>query len=398
MWDRQNGIMVRAGYVFAPQATNPIQLGQVGQWVDLNNVRWDVSADGSQKAVGSGSAAVATAVRLATASALPSYAYSSATQTITASANGVWTIDGKALNVGDRILKVTAGGATDDGIYTVTVKGTASVKTVLTRVADMSTSGSLVPGMLIPVGPDGTANAGNLYQLMTGAPIVLDTTVLEFGAEANNASSGVIPAARVAFSANPANNDTIAIGGTTFKFVTALGSAAAQVQVLIGASAAATLASLLSAINNVTSDVTWVQATSPFALLVVADAVTATVLRLRKATAQGGAAVAGTVASTALTASVTGGASAWSVANLNASGRFPKVVITAAMITNGSFQAELDYTPSAVAWTVTSSVGVLRSITDAVTISANAINIALAGGASPATQAGDILSFFAPSS
>lgn len=397
MRDQQNLPAIRPAYVYAPQATNPIPIGSIGEWVDLNGIKWNVSADGSQSAAGQGGKTTAPAARLATAAALPSYVYSSVTQTITASANGVWTIDGKTLNVGDRILKVTTDGATDDGLYVVTVKGTASVKTVLTRASDMSTSGGLVAGLLVPVGPDGDALSGNLYELVTAAGAVLDTTVLEFAPFESIMSGGVIPAARVAFSVNPANNDTITIGGSSFTFKTTLIAATTTTQVKILGSAALTLAALLDAINGVTN-ANVVANTTPFAALVVADAVTATVLRLRKATAMGGAPVAGTVPSITLAASVTGGAAAWSAANLNVSGRYPKVTITAAMITNGSFQIEMDYGPSSLIFTDTSSAGVLRAVNEAITVSGNTINLVLAGGASPNFQAGDIFNFMAAAS
>lgn len=395
MNERLNSVLARAGIALLPQASNPIPLGMAGRWMDTNNVQWEVSPDGTQTPSGSGAPrAMYPTCRLATAAALSAYTY--AAGVITASVTGAWTIDGKTLTVGDRILVKDGAAQTDNGIYVVTVKGSSSgggVKTVLTRASDMATSAAFSPGALIPVGPDGNANAGNLYELVTNAPITMDTTGIYF-AEFESISNGVVPAARLAFSVNPSNNDTITIAGSSFTFKTSLGAATTTTQVLIGASAAATLADLLNAINGV-ADANVVPNTTPFALSVVADAVTATVLRLRKAISQGGNPVPGTVGSTTLAASITTGASAWSCANLNASGRFSRVTITSGMISNGSFQIELPFTPSSVAWTMTSSAGVLRSITDAITISGNAINVALAGGASPATQAGDLFNFTA---
>lgn len=212
---------------------------------------------------------------------------------------------------------------------------------------------------------------------------------------------GVVPAARCAFSANPANNDTLTIGGKTFTFKTTLIAATTTTQVKRGGSAAVTLASLLDAINGVTN-ANVVKDTTPFTLSVLADAVSATVLRLRLANAQGGSPIAGVSATMALAASITGGAAAWSAANLNVSGKAPSdscslstVAITAAMVTNASFQVELPFTPTSVLAFVTASTGVQRASTDAVTISGNAISIALGGGASPAIQAGDLVTILA---
>jgi len=219
---------------------------------------------------------------------------------------------------------------------------------------------------------------------------------------------GVIPAARMAFSANPTNGNVFQIGTATFQFVTNLAAATTYTQIKILGSAALTLAATLDAINGVTNanvvqGTTFATQFADATKYIVADAVTATVLRIRKAATQGGAAVPGTVASLALTCTITAGASAWSAANLNVSGKLATdalathgaVTITAAMVTNASFQVELPFTPTVVFAFVKSSTGVQRASTDAVTISGNAINIALGGGASPAIQANDVVTFFA---
>lgn len=391
MWDKQNGPIVRQAYKLSSSSINPFQLGEVGWYFDGTNII-RVNADGSTKTESAGSAGATTPARLATAAALAAYTYDATAKTITANANGVWLIDGKTLTVGDRILKVTAGGATDDGLYVVTVKGTASVKTVLTRAGDMSTSANLVPGLLVPVG-DGNTLAGNLYELKTTGTITLDTTILEFGEDGFGGS--VIPSARMAFSVNPTDGDVICtIGGKTFTAKTTLVAATTTTQVKILGSAALTLAALLDAINGVTN-VNVVLDTTPFAAAIVADAVTATVLRIRKAVAQGGNPVAGTVGSTVLAAAVSGGASAWNVANLNAMGRVPQVTITAAMVTAGSADIELDFAPGSLVWQDAASTGVQRAANEAVTKSGNTIHVVLAGGASPNFQATDVFSFVA---
>lgn len=234
---------------------------------------------------------------------------------------------------------------------------------------------------------------------------VLPKTLLR-GSDGNDRglvrTEGVIPAARCAFSANPADADTLTIGTKTFTFKTTLVAATTTTQVKRGISAAVTLASLLNAINGV-ADATVVPDTTPFTASLLADAVSATVLRIRKADAQGGNAIPGTVSATTLAASITAGASAWSVADLSATGKlatdckmsFFQFAITAAMVTNTSFQFELPFAPTAFSAFVTGSTGVQRASTDAVTISGNAISVALAGGGSPAIQAGDLLRVWA---
>lgn len=209
---------------------------------------------------------------------------------------------------------------------------------------------------------------------------------------------GVVPSARVTIGNNPSNTETVVIGGHTFTFVDTLGAAASNTQVKIGADAAAARARLIDAING-TTNANVVQATTPFALAVVADEVGTTV-RIRKASSRGGSAVAGTSSSIALSETLGGSGDVWNAANLNVSGKAETdqqmsvfaVTITAAMITKGSFQVELPFTPTVIIPLVYTSAGVLRgNETDAITISSNAVSIALAGGAAPAIQAGDVV-------
>lgn len=217
-------------------------------------------------------------------------------------------------------------------------------------------------------------------------------------------NQGTIPSSRMAASVNPTANDTVTIGGTTFKFVASLGAAAAQVQVKILGSAALTYAALVDAINGVTSDTNWVEATTPFAKTVVADMVSATVLRLRNATARGGTAAAGVSASVALAASITGGAAAWTNDNLNTIGKSPadcdeacgQFTVTAAMVSalaTGIF-IELPFTPTVFQFAVYTAAGVGKwTVTDAMTISGNALVLTSAGATHVAAT--DVISYWA---
>jgi hypothetical protein len=68
------------------------------------------------------------AVKVATTTVLPTVTYSNGTAgvgaTLTASANGILTIDGVATVLGDRILIKNQASGFQNGIYTVTTEGT----------------------------------------------------------------------------------------------------------------------------------------------------------------------------------------------------------------------------------------------------------------------------------
>lgn len=217
---------------------------------------------------------------------------------------------------------------------------------------------------------------------------------------------GTIPGSRMAASAFPANADTVTIGGKVFTCVTALGAAAANLQFLRGGSAAATYANLVDAINGKasTQGSTWVEATTPFALALVADMVTATQLRLRFATARGGLAQANVSGSVVLAASITAGAAAWTNANLNTIGKlasdvqqaYGAITVTAAMITATFIDVELEFQPTLYDIFVVTSAGVQKVITEVVTIPASqtSLHITTGTGATPLI-AGDVLNYWA---
>lgn len=214
---------------------------------------------------------------------------------------------------------------------------------------------------------------------------------------------GVIAASRIAFSAAPANLDTVTIGGHEFRFLTTLIAATTYTQVKRGANAAATLATLLNAVNGV-SDANVVPATTIFAKTVFADAPSATVFRIQFASKVGGTPVPGPSGSITLACTITAGASAWPALNLNATGGKALadqdvsdgiVAITAAMVTNGFMDIELPFTPTQVLWDGYSSTFVKRAVNEAVTIASSHLHLTLAGGGSPNWQAGDFFVFHA---
>ncbi len=200
------------------------------------------------------------------------------------------------------------------------------------------------------------ANLGGIENVIRGGLLIRAAdsgSAVSGGSAPSGRQNGVIPSARLPFSATPADGDTITIGGKTFTFKTTLVAATTTTQVHrtpVGAvTAAGCLANLLAAING-TSSAEYVENTTPFAAKVKADAPTATSLRIRKADARGGNLVAGIATSTALAASITAGGS-WSNANLTETGKDPlqreysdfAVTLTQAMVTADKVYAELPF-------------------------------------------------------
>lgn len=103
---------------------------------------------------------------VATTAALPACTYANGTSgvgaTLTASSNGALTVDSHAVAVGERVLVKDQSTAAQNGLYDVTAAGDASNPFILTRNADMDTSGEFA-GAFIPVEDAGTANANSLW-------------------------------------------------------------------------------------------------------------------------------------------------------------------------------------------------------------------------------------------
>lgn len=215
---------------------------------------------------------------------------------------------------------------------------------------------------------------------------------------------GVIPSARMPFLAAPGNTDPISIGGFLFKFLTVLIAPTTYTQIKRLASPALTLAAAIDAINgkdnvNVVKPIRGYE----FTPNVVADASTATELRLRLANARGGTPTPGIAASTLLACTITAGATAWSVANLNATGKSAdledisvgELVITAEMIVALIARAELPFTPAALSWSFEDGAGALVESDDLATIDGSSVKVVLGGGAAPSLQVGDVVHFTA---
>jgi hypothetical protein len=116
--------------------------------------------------------AVKPSVQEATTAALAANTYSAGV--LTATGNGVLTVDGVTVALGDRILVQNETATANNGIYTVTTLGTSGVPYVLTRAADMNTGGQ-VPGAFTFC-EQGTANAGAGFTVAGTGPYTLGTT------------------------------------------------------------------------------------------------------------------------------------------------------------------------------------------------------------------------------
>ncbi len=153
--------------------------------------------------------------------------------TLTATVNAALVVDGFTPTVGMRIGVINQAATLQNGIYTVTVVGTAGTKWVLTRAIDCDTSTEILPGMSFNVAA-GTVNAGDTFVLTTPAPITVGTTGLVF---AQGSPTGYLLAAN---NLSDVANATTAIAnlgvinGVLTGFVAAAGDVAATDTILQG--------------------------------------------------------------------------------------------------------------------------------------------------------------------
>jgi len=123
-------------------------------------------------------------VLAATTAPLPAYTYNNGTSgvgaTITATNDGVFTIDGVSPSAGSRVLikNETSTNAPYNGVYDVTDAGSINTKFVLTRATDMN-QGSEFPGAFEFV-TSGTVNDNNGYVCTSNSPITVGTTNITF--------------------------------------------------------------------------------------------------------------------------------------------------------------------------------------------------------------------------
>jgi hypothetical protein len=128
-------------------------------------------------------------VRLATDAALPAHtpAGSGVGKTLTADANGALTVDGVAAAAGDRIAYGVHTGTPDlnFGIYDVTDAGSGATPWILTRATDFDQDIEVTQGARTFVA-EGTNRGKQVYMIVTGDPITVDTTAIAWSIIGDN--------------------------------------------------------------------------------------------------------------------------------------------------------------------------------------------------------------------
>ena len=132
-------------------------------------------------------------------------------QQLTASSNGVLTVDGYAVALNDLVLVKNEVAGANNGLYQVTTLGTASVKYVLTRHVDMDTSAEF-GGAFVAVENNGSATANTLWLCNVNAPTV-GTTAITF--TQLNASTSLSQGNGISISGNTVTAVAAASGGVS---------------------------------------------------------------------------------------------------------------------------------------------------------------------------------------
>lgn len=120
-------------------------------------------------------------VAFATSAALPACtpAGTGVGHTLTGDANGALSVDGVAVQAGDRILVKNQVAGDDNGIYVVTDAGSGGAPFVLTRATDFDSAGEMPRGACLRV-RGGDRNPAKYFVHTTAGAITVDTTALTF--------------------------------------------------------------------------------------------------------------------------------------------------------------------------------------------------------------------------
>jgi hypothetical protein len=160
---------------------------------------------------------------VATTAALPASTYANGAAgvgaTLTATANATVTIDGYTIVAGDAgklVLVKDQAAPAQNGLYTITQVGTATVPQILTRHADMDQAGDF-SGAFIPVGSAGTTNGNSLWLANPVGTVTVGTTAIPF-TELNRAAD-LIAGTGITISGNTVSVATTYAGGTSIATV-----------------------------------------------------------------------------------------------------------------------------------------------------------------------------------
>ena len=152
--------------------------------------------------------------RAATTAALPANTYANGTAgvgaTLTATANGVLTVDSYAVALNDIVLVKNEATSANNGLYTVTQLGSASVPYILTRHLDMDQA-TQFGGGFVPVENVGTTNANSLWLCNVANSITVGTTSVVF--TQLNSSTALSGSTSVSVSGNVASVIVAPSGG-----------------------------------------------------------------------------------------------------------------------------------------------------------------------------------------
>jgi hypothetical protein len=181
---------------------------------------------------------------LATTTALPTCTYNNGTSgvgaTLTATANGLLTVDSVSAVLGYRILVKDQASQVQNGIYTVSQVGSGSLPFILTRATDYNTPGTTYQSVdagdftLILAG---TVNAGTSWVQTVLPPITIGSTGLNF---AQFGSGTVLYSASTGLNLSGTNEFSIANTGVSSA---TYGSASAVPQIGVNAQGQITSAS-----------------------------------------------------------------------------------------------------------------------------------------------------------
>ncbi len=160
--------------------------------------------------------------RAATAAALPTNVYANGAAgvgaTLTATANGVLIVDTYAPALNDVLLIKNEATLANNGEYTLTQVGTASVPYILTRHVDMDQATEF-GGAFIPVENFGSANANSLWICNVANTITVGTTAVVFtqtngATDLINGNGITISGNTVSFLPDPAANKGLTVTGS----------------------------------------------------------------------------------------------------------------------------------------------------------------------------------------